>query len=457
MSILKIENFRAIKGAQIEVSDFLVVIGEQASGKSTISKLIHYFKSLKKDAVESLSEHQIDSEAAIIETQRKFIDKALKSFNLLFGSTKHEVFSIEYYYMDDKFIRIEQKAGGENKLQFHASWYSNEWYKIVKGYNNFLIKFGQESNGSFDSDNIVKIKRKREREKSEKESQDKINSLFGDTDRRRPYIPSSRSLISSLSSSSGRQNAIAFFSKTNSDSSTIDTSVTKYFDVTVGDFFYEIDRIKEDILKKKHLHELVEDADINIQKSLKSFYPLFIEILKADYRIVNEREELISEKFSKPVLLEFASSGQQEIVWILLCLFVWSYENYPSSVVIEEPEAHLYPKTQDLVLQYIAQFFNANPNNQVIINTHSPYLILALNNLLFAHQVNDDAIVEKTKIAKESWLNPERFGAYLIENGTVKSIFDKDEGLISESILEYEATAINEVFEKISTIYQPIN
>ena len=106
-----------------------------------------------------------------------------------------------------------------------------------------------------------------------------------------------------------------------------------------------------------------------------------------------------------------------------------------------------------MALQYITQFFNAHSNNQVIINTHSPYLILALNNLLFAHQVNSDNIIQDTGIAKESWLDPNRFGAYLIENGTVRNIFDKDNGLISESMLEYEAVTINDVFEKISDIY----
>ena len=80
-----------------------------------------------------------------------------------------------------------------------------------------------------------------------------------------------------------------------------------------------------------------------------------------------------------------------------------------------------------------------------------------MNNLLFAYQTNNDAVIEATGISKESWLNPERFGAYLIENGTVRNIFDKDEGLIAESILEIEATAISDVFEKISTIYQPKN
>jgi predicted ATPase len=456
MANLKIENFRAIKNAEIEVSDFLVVIGEQASGKSTISKLIHYFKSLKKDAIDCLSEHQTNNQPAILETQKKFNSKAQSRFYQLFGATNKETFSIEYQYTVDKSITIYQSKS-KVALQINASFFQEDWYKLIIDYSQFLNDFGQNSTGSsLNSDDIVEIKRKIERDKTEKGFSEKINTLFGDTDRRRNYIPASRSLISSLASSSGRRNAIDFFSKTNTDSN-LDNDVTKYFDITVGDFFSEIERIKEGVLKKKQLSEIVELAEGDKKKALELFYKLLKEILKADYKLINEREELISKEFAKPVLLEFASSGQQEIVWILLCLFVWTEEDYPTSVIIEEPEAHLYPKTQNLVLQYITQFFNANKGNQVIINTHSPYLILALNNLLFAHQVNNEQVIEHTGIEKESWLDPKRFGAYIIENGTVRKIFNAEEGLISESMLEYEATAINDVFEKISDIYQPNN
>ncbi len=456
MANLKIENFRAIKTAEIEVSDFLVVIGEQASGKSTISKLIHYFKSLKKDAVDCLSEHQADNQKANLETQQKINIKAQKRFYQLFGSTKNEVFTIKYTYTNDKTITIKQNLN-DKSVNVDISFYLSDWHDIVKKYSQFLNDFGQSSNGSsLNSDNIVEVKRKKEREKSEREFSEKINAFFGDTDRRRNYIPASRSLISSLASSSGRRNAIDFFSKTNTDS-TFDNDVTKYFDITVGDFFNEIERIKEDVLKKKQLSEIVESAEGAKKNSLQLFYDQLKKILKADYKLVNEREELVSNEFAKPILLEFASSGQQEIVWILLCLFVWTNEDYPTSVVIEEPEAHLYPKTQNLVLQYISQFFNANKGNQVIINTHSPYLILALNNLLFAHQVNSEQITKSTQIGKESWLDPKRFGAYIVENGTVRTIFDAGEGLISESMLEQEATAINDVFQKISDFYQPNN
>ena len=43
--------------ATIEIKDVLLLIGEQASGKSTISKLIYFFKSLRTDLLEVIYEN----------------------------------------------------------------------------------------------------------------------------------------------------------------------------------------------------------------------------------------------------------------------------------------------------------------------------------------------------------------------------------------------------------------
>lgn len=47
MQKIIINNFGAIKYAEIEVKKILVLIGEQASGKSTIAKLIYFFKTIQ--------------------------------------------------------------------------------------------------------------------------------------------------------------------------------------------------------------------------------------------------------------------------------------------------------------------------------------------------------------------------------------------------------------------------
>ena len=48
----------------------------------------------------------------------------------------------------------------------------------------------------------------------------------------------------------------------------------------------------------------------------------------------------------KWVKLKFASSGQQEILWRLLVIFIRILENKSSFIVVEEPEAHLFPSAQ---------------------------------------------------------------------------------------------------------------
>ena len=49
MQKISVKQFMAIKEAEVEFDKALVLIGEQASGKSTLSKLIYFFKSLPQD------------------------------------------------------------------------------------------------------------------------------------------------------------------------------------------------------------------------------------------------------------------------------------------------------------------------------------------------------------------------------------------------------------------------
>ncbi len=49
MQKIIIKNFGGIRNSEIEVKKILVLIGEQASDKSTIAKLIYFFKILKDD------------------------------------------------------------------------------------------------------------------------------------------------------------------------------------------------------------------------------------------------------------------------------------------------------------------------------------------------------------------------------------------------------------------------
>lgn len=46
---IEIHNFGPIKDAVINIKPMLVIIGQQASGKSTIAKLIYFFETIQSD------------------------------------------------------------------------------------------------------------------------------------------------------------------------------------------------------------------------------------------------------------------------------------------------------------------------------------------------------------------------------------------------------------------------
>ncbi|MFM7370804.1 MAG: AAA family ATPase, partial [Sphaerospermopsis kisseleviana] len=88
----------------------------------------------------------------------------------------------------------------------------------------------------------------------------------------------------------------------------------------------------------------------------------------------------------KSTLINFASSGQQEVVWILLLILVLILNQRNVFLVIEEPEAHLFPVAQKQMIDLIALLAN-QAANQIILTTHSPYILSSFNNLLYAHQL----------------------------------------------------------------------
>ena len=66
-----------------------------------------------------------------------------------------------------------------------------------------------------------------------------------------------------------------------------------------------------------------------------------------------------------------------------------------SEIIIEEPELNLFPETQGQLLCYLLQKIN-NPayQHKLILTTHSPYILYALNNCILASEVKDKVDAE---------------------------------------------------------------
>ena len=77
--------------------------------------------------------------------------------------------------------------------------------------------------------------------------------------------------------------------------------------------------------------------------------------------------------------------------------------------------------------------------------------------LLFASQVaykGDNVERVKEIIPAKSWINPNRFVAYYVANGTCKSIFNEETGLIGENELDEVSLSIGDEFDRLMEIYR---
>ena len=168
-------------------------------------------------------------------------------------------------------------------------------------------------------------------------------------------------------------------------------------------------------------------------------------ILRGKYQYDKDGEKIFYET-NKYVKLNFSSSGQQESLWILLLLFIIILEKQNVFIVIEEPEAHLFPEAQKEISNLIALMSNVE-NSQVIITTHSPYILASLNNLILANKVGSENINVEKRINKNLWINRDKVYAALVTKGQVKDIIDNELNIIQQENIDSVSGTINDEFD----------
>ena len=149
-----------------------------------------------------------------------------------------------------------------------------------------------------------------------------------------------------------------------------------------------------------------------------------------------------------------SSSGQQEALWILLYILYTEvrHDSGKTFTVIEEPEAHLFPEAQRNMMLALTLFAN-NPNNQLMLTTHSPYILTPLNNLLLAHQIGQKKPDEAAKIIdRDLWIDPKDFECYYVEDGKIDSVMDREVNMMSLRKLDGTSSALNEEYDKLSEL-----
>lgn len=416
MAVIEINNLGPINHCCIDLKKFCVLTGQQASGKSTVAKAIFFFRTIKDDCLTLYSRGKLSG----IDNQdmSRSLKKYLRGkFMQMFGSSWSMSMDMQMSYQF-----------GENtyiKLLLRKSTYSES-----QNYIDFLF-----------SEDISRMLRELNTTDYEREQiLQKIQGVFQD-DFETVYIPAGRSLITLLTS------------QLNYILSAMDDGQKKSIDYCTQNYMERILRLKplfSDGMRDMYYNKLYTTT-IPLKKDiLIKLMETIDQILKGKYQYAGGEERLFVNDHQY-VKLNYSSSGQQEVIWILNLLFYYMLENRKIYLILEEPESHLYPEAQSRVAEAMAIFLNAG--NHMLVTTHSPYILGSINNLMYAGMLSKKAAeaVEKI-IVKERQMHVEDTMAYYVKEGILNNIMDDSEPLIQNSVIDGISIEINEQMDQLIRI-----
>lgn len=403
MAHIIIKNVGPIKKVELDLNKINVFMGPQSSGKSTIAKIISYCSWYEKNTIlktkleknfykELLSFHNLEDSYF---SSNSYIEYKTDNCSLFFSGKNRDkvdgqitlnsddVFlnkKIEYIPAERNFVTIKgignYSETRDNILNFLTDWFeAKESIKEDTKYRLPLKSLGSTS-FFYDKDNLTD------------------NIVLND-----------EKVLSLRHASSGLM------------------SVTPMLVI----FNY----ITKGIYEKKRIQSPFEI--INIQSKIDILdnqnKKLFIEMKK----MMDGLQEWINTHPNSESVQNKADEYQKKINRIIGIDTDYNY----SEIIIEEPELNLFPDTQRDVIYYMLSVLNEDPkNHQLVITTHSPYILFSLNNCMMGGLVKDKIPEEKRNEFESyhSWIDPKKVSIYEIHDGELKPIQDED-GIIEDNYL----------------------
>lgn len=387
---LTIENFGPLKSVKLNLGKMTIFIGEQATGKSTIAKILsicRYFSYIVNFAVEKQDKLQKNTQ---------FKD-GLSDWGL-----------VEYLKPD-------------SVIYYECSLYSFE-------FRNFLNDKG--------NDNVLT---------SLKSNSEQFTSLLDQLkDLRKDEVENENNLL----------DFSAWYPNENFFRLNVKKVMNNPFFIPAERGFQTLSMHNNSLLPSAILDELTK-----LNRIAKGFNTdVHIKPLNLTFRNENGFSKVKKLEEDDFHLLHTGASGFQSTIPIVLAVKFNNNQkiNKGRTIIVEEPELNLYTKTQKKLIEFFVETINSN-NNQFILQTHSPYVLTTLENLMYAFKLgNQKEGKYKSKVSniidEKLWLNPNEVNVYYLENGEAKSAIERNEALINKSKIDDVSEVINEVFDKLLTI-----
>lgn len=401
---LVIKNFGPIKSVDLELGKMTILIGEQATGKSTIAKVLAMCKYFSN----------------IVECKYNW------GYNTEFDDGLR-YWGIFEYLNEDTYIEYHC-----NEYKLHINYEIKDWEyntnengeavgESYPAYAGAVVYFDWVS--------------------------EKFQNLLNKLEEIKPWNNSEKKLY-------GQENSewynwypdIHFF---NND---VNALMKKPVFLPVERNLQGISFSKDLLLSEATQDQLRKISRIYISRGTQ---PLPFEELGLSFKRENSISYIKKENEQKFYQLSKSASGYQSIMPIAIAIkYYTEFLRTERNFIIEEIELSLFPKMQQKLIEYIIPSIYEK-KCQFLLPTHSPYILSSLNNLLYAYKVahSTKAKSEVDAVIKEKyWLNPDDVEVYYLENGGAKTLINKEDGLINIDDLDSVSEIINKEFDKLIAI-----
>lgn len=427
MSRIRIENLGPVQYFENDVDEeLMVLIGEQASGKSTIAKTIFFCKSISEEFKKLLMNRDIVMMSPSQSRGITGFKKRLRTkFIEYFGTTKHmDPFSIFYTFDNGEYMEIKLEDGYAN-IHF-SSKLEKQCQSLMNDTRGYYIQ-QEQITVSVNADLRLWVS---DRNDFIGKIDNNVDRIFGQN-YTSIFIPAGRSMLA-----------------TNSDF--FHTLTPNKYDILMNDFIERITILQKQYSQK--LEDIITDrkktslAEIDFA-SVDKAKGLVTKILKGDY--VNDKDgEKIYYSSQRFVKLVQASSGQQEALWIVLMIFSIILNRQKVYLVIEEPEAHLFPNAQKEMLELIALMINST-ESKVILTTHSPYILTATNLIMYSFFVENKQSNKEDIVPCPYRISSEKVTAYMLKDHQVQDIIDRKDHMINAAKIDEISEILNDATDKL--------
>lgn len=197
------------------------------------------------------------------------------------------------------------------------------------------------------------------------------------------------------------------------------------------------------------------------EKAKKEFPNYEIPFLGLTFKTSNNEDKIWVG--DKEIDFKYCSSGIQSIVPMLMIIDYCLKRNFFKCFALEEPEINLFPTNQLELIRFIISKINQEKGiENLIITTHSPYILSILNVSILAgkivgmnpHLAEDVSAVLKPEFhLQSSEIEVFSLGKKINGGKECESIFDSSTGLIKGNYLDAVSSIISADFNKLNRLY----